>query len=44
MFCWAAHRERAGMPESRDEGVSRFAENGSHLEAADFSDEPGAVL
>ena len=23
------------MPESRDEGVSRFVENGSHLEAAD---------
>ena len=31
-------------PEPHDAGVSRFAENGSHLEAADFSNEPGAVL
>ena len=28
-------------PESRDAGVSRFAENGSHLAAADFNDESG---
>ena len=31
-------------PESRDAGVSRNAESGSHLAGADFSDEPGAVL
>ena len=31
-------------PESRDAGVSRFDENGSHLAATDFSDKPGAVL
>ena len=28
-------------PELRDTGVSRFGENGSHLAAADFSDESG---
>ena len=31
-------------PEPHDAGVSRFAENGSHPAAADFSDEPEAVL
>ncbi len=31
-------------PESHGAGVSRFAGNGSHLAAADFSNEPGAVL
>ena len=31
-------------PESRDAGVSRFDENGSHLAAAGFSDESEAVL
>ena len=31
-------------PESHDAGVSRFVGNGSHLAAADFSNEPGAVL
>ena len=31
-------------PESRDAGVSRFAENGSHLAGADFSDEPWVVM
>ena len=31
-------------PEPHDAGVSRFAENGSHPAATDFSNEPGAVL
>ena len=31
-------------PESRDAGVGRFDENGSHLAAAGFSDESEAVL
>ena len=31
-------------PELRDAGVSRFGENGSHLEATDFIDEPWAVM
>ena len=32
------------VPELRDAGVSRFVENGSHLAATDFIDEPWAVL
>ena len=51
MFCWAAHRERAAAaiapgqePAPHGAGVSRFAENGSHLAEVDAAEGPAGQV